>query len=123
MTDIWQDDLGTAENPKSDRERKFWEYHAENPHIYEAFDRFAQEAVKSQRDTFGAQTVVERVRWYCNFEESRYADTFKINNNFSGYYGRLWMRNNPQHRGLFRRRKLRAKHAPATPSAEALAYL
>lgn len=122
MTDTYFDDLGTPDNPKTEREKAFWAYHEKNPHIYEAFDRFAKEAVQSQRDTFGAQMVVERVRWYVAVERND-DDGFKVNNNFNGYYARLWMRNNPEQRGLFRRRKLRAKHAPDTPPAEHLAYL
>lgn len=121
MTDIWYDDLGTPDNPKSKREEAFWKYHEKNPDIYAAFDRFAQDAVRSKRDTFGAQMIVERVRWYMAIE--REDDAFKVNNNFSGYYARLWMRDNPQQRGLFRRRRLRAKHAPSISSAANLAYL
>lgn len=121
MTDIWYDDLGTPDNPKTEREQAFWEYHAENPHIYDGFDRFARDAVRSQRDTFGAQAIFERLRWYMAIE--RNDDAFKVNNNFSSYYARLWMRNNPEQRGFFRRRKLRATHAPSITGPENLAYL
>lgn len=101
------DDMGTPENPRSEMEKKFWEYHRKNPHIYWAFDRFSHEAVRSRRDSFGASMVIERVRWYLNVETDS-DDGFKVNNNFKAYYARLWTRNNPQHKGLYYKRRLRA---------------
>lgn len=120
-TDAWHDDLGTPENPKSEREAAFWKYHDENPDIYDGFDRFARDVVRSNRDTFGAQAIFERLRWFMAIERDE--DSFKVNNNYSGYYARLWMRNNPTQRGLFRRRRLRAQHAPTVNSPADLAYL
>lgn len=87
-------------------EEKFWEFHKENPHVYELFDRFAQEAVKSGRDVFSIAMLTERIRWYTDIETT--GSEFKISNNFRAYYARLWMKNNPEHNGLFRIKKLRA---------------
>lgn len=87
-------------------EKAFWKFHEENPHVYVLFDRFANEVVRAGRDVFSVSLIIERIRWYTNIET--HGDDFKINNNFRAYYARLWMKNNPQHNGLFRIRQLLA---------------
>lgn len=105
-----QYDMFDAGNPL---EKKFWEYHRENPQVYALFDRFASEAVNRNRKRFSANMIFERMRWYTVIETG--GDEYKLNNNYRAYYARLWMRNHPDHDDLFETRFL-----PSGPESKAL---
>mgnify|MGYP000738737618 CR=1 FL=1 len=87
-------------------EPAFWEFHAENPEVYDLFDQYAQMIVTAGRKRYGVKSIAERIRWHRNIEAR--GQTFKINNNFPAYYARLWMKRNPQHGRVF---ELRVLHA------------
>jgi hypothetical protein len=106
------DDLGTPEKPNNVVERRFWLFHQQNPKVYELFDRFALEAAKSNRSRFGVAAIFERMRWYTSVETK--GEAYKLNDNYTAYYGRLWMRNNPEHEGLFSTRTLKARKMGVT---------
>jgi hypothetical protein len=97
--------FGTPEHPATRIEERFWRFHAENPHVYFLFDRFTREIIKRGYDQHSARDVVHRIRWETNIVTND--RDFKINDHYSPYYGRLWMRNNPVYDGLFRFRRLR----------------
>jgi hypothetical protein len=101
------DDLGTPDRPKNVLEAKFWAFHESNPKVYLLFSKFAVEAAQANRGTFGVSAIFERMRWFTNIETR--GEEFKLNNNYSAYYGRLWMRNNPEHDGFFSTRTLHAR--------------
>ena len=79
---------------------KFNEYHQANPHLYEAFEKYAKIAA-SHRSHFAAITIINRIRWDTMLKGN---DEYKINNNYAAYYGRLFEEKNPEHEGLFRKR-------------------
>ena len=81
-------------------QEKFKVYHDENPHIYEAFEKYARLAA-SRRKNFAAITIINRIRWDTMLEGN---DEFKVNNNYAAYYGRLFEEQNPQYAGFFRKR-------------------
>ena len=81
---------------------KFNQYHAENPEIYQSFERFALYVIR-QRARYGAKAIMERVRWH-SMETGN--DDFKINNNYTSYYVRLFEENHPEHADFFRKRKV-----------------
>ena len=47
--------------------------------------------------------MIHRIRWHIDVETEA-PDGFKINNNFSPFYARLWMVENPEREGFFRLR-------------------
>lgn len=106
FTDEDDADLGTPDNPRNRLEALFWEYHAQNPKVYDLFDRFTKYAIQRGRTRFSVSVIVERIRWETTIETA--GDDFKINNNHRAYYARLWMRNNPQYQGFFATREVRA---------------
>ncbi len=71
---------------KSMPKPEFVSWIAENEKIYQAFRRFAIEAVDKGRTRFSAYMIRERVRWYTNIE---YRGDFKISNNVTPYMSRL----------------------------------
>jgi len=80
---------------------KFFEYHKQNPEVYEMFKRFAYEARKRWRH-FGAKAIFERLRWETNVSST---GDFKLNNNFPSAYSRLLILEDPSFRGFFELRR------------------
>lgn len=94
-------DTWAAEPPKPPTMRETWErFHAENPHVYRLFERFAFEAIGAGRERFGAKAIWERLRWELGVRVVG-AEAPKLNNNHTAYYAREFVRRNPKHAGLF----------------------
>lgn len=87
----------------------FEEFHAANPHVYRLFKRYAHKAFLAQKCAghFGAKAVWERIRWELNIETDS-TDEFKLNNNYTAYYARLYMSDFPAAVGFFRTREIRS---------------
>jgi hypothetical protein len=79
----------------------FCQYHSENPQIYAEFEKTALKAVK-YRSRFGAKAIFEIIRWNTMVSGN---DGFKVNNNYTSFYARLFELKHPQHAGLFSKRK------------------
>lgn len=91
-------------NTEQDKPKTFAEYHEQNPQIYEAFKKFTFDLIKRGRDHYGAQGIIELIRYHSIIGGN---DGFKINNNYSADYARLFMRDFPQHDNFFRLRQLK----------------
>jgi hypothetical protein len=83
-------------------EKRFQEFHQKNPQVYELWKRFCNEAINAGRKVLSAGLIAERIRW--ETEVITQGDKFKLNNNHRAYYARLFMRDNPQHDGIFKTR-------------------
>lgn len=80
----------------------FLAYHKKYPQIWEHFSKFALEKLtKGQK--VGCRTVMERVRWEVN--DVRKSDGFKCNNDWTPYYGRVFLMFYPQYSQVFKLRK------------------
>ena len=80
--------------------REFEAFHAKNPEVYGLFKRFAYEALRRHHERFSADMVLHRVRWETGVVT--HGELFKINNNYSAFYSRLFMLQHPAHQGFFR---------------------
>ena len=89
-------------NLKSD----FEAFHKENPQVYELFRRFTFQAIDAGRKDFGAKAVMERIRWSSMVESS--GEIYKLNNNYTAFYARMFMDRHPLHEGLFHTRRSKA---------------
>jgi hypothetical protein len=98
--------LGTPEKPSNPIEAAFWQFHSENPRVYELFNSFTRQAINRGHKSMSADMILHRIRWETSVETTE--DEPRINNNYSAYYGRLWSRNNPDFASLFRTRRLLA---------------
>ena len=78
---------------------KFLAYHQENPHIWEMFERFALQAIKSGQTRLSADLIIQRLRWETML--SAIKDNYKINDHYSADYARLFMEKHPQYNGFF----------------------
>lgn len=84
----------------SEQLRKQWKvYHATNPHIYDAYEKYALEMSK-HRKTYSSRGIIERLRW--DTAISAIDDDYKIGNNHSTYYARLFMERHPHLKTFFR---------------------
>lgn len=86
-------------------EMKFWHFHLANLAVWEAFKRFAFEAIEAGMKRYSARAIIHRIRWFVEIE-IKSADDFKINNNYSPHYARLFMKDFPQHGKFFETREL-----------------
>jgi len=79
----------------------FSQYHEENPQVYKAFKEMALKAV-TFKSHFGAKAIFEVLRWKTAVSGN---DGFKINNNYTSFYARMFENEFPQHKDFFRKRK------------------
>ena len=84
---------------KDPRVEAFERFHKENPHVYKKFCEFALEAA-AVRDKFSARTVLHQVRWWTDIKTQDPAG-FKICNNWSPFFARLFMRDYPKYEEFF----------------------
>jgi hypothetical protein len=101
-------------DPKSHLERKFKQYHSDNPQVFNMFSLFTREAIDKGHPHMSADMIAHRIRWEVAMGTIERNDEnpdkptlkLKIGNNYIAYYARLWMERNPSHKGFFRTRKV-----------------
>ncbi len=88
-------------SPKCSLAKKFEEFHANNPHVYQALVALARRFRERRR---GAQTGIgmlyEVLRWeyYLNTNSE---DEYKLSNSYRAFYARLIMQNETDLEGIF----------------------
>mgnify|MGYP001284296386 CR=1 FL=1 len=85
---------------------QFLDFHHDNPHVYVELKRLCLQVRRAGVQRFGIRTLWERLRWYARFETTT-ADDWKLNNNYTRYYARLLMEQEPELDGLFEIRRER----------------
>ena len=88
-------------DPKQD---KFERYHKENPEIWDQFKEATFALIKVGRKHFSADAILHSIRFNTVL---RGGTDFKINNNYSSMYSRLFTANFPEHKDFFEQRKLK----------------
>jgi hypothetical protein len=88
--------------PEDPALRRFLKYHEDNPALYELFKKFTFEAIWSGYRNFGAQMIIEKIRWETGVVARN--SEFKISNDAAAFYARLFMVDFPQYVGYFRTR-------------------
>lgn len=81
---------------------QFENFHRRNPAVYDLFKKFTFDLLDAGRKHYGSQSVIERIRWHTDVTTTDTA--FKINNNHSPFYSRLFAKDFPQHKDFFRMR-------------------
>lgn len=84
---------------------KFLGFHKENPGVYELFKVFTFQAIVRGYKHLSADMVGHRIRWETKVETTNQG--FKINNDYIAWYSRLFEADYPEHKGFFRKRKVR----------------
>jgi hypothetical protein len=81
-------------------DENFNEFDNAHPEIYEGFKRFALKAM-AVRKHYSSRAVFHALRWETIIDSG---GEFKINNNWSPFYARKFMKESPSHEGFFRSR-------------------
>jgi hypothetical protein len=81
---------------------RFKEFHEDNPKIYELFVTYAIAARKATKH-IGPNMITGRIRWYSKVETT--GDLYKVNDLWSAFYARMFMRDFPSNEGFFKIRK------------------
>ena len=82
---------------------KWWEYHKQNPHVYDLVEQFTFDIIKRGYKNYSINSVFERIRWHTDVETE--GEKFKLSNNHRAYYARFFMHNHPEYKGFFRIKK------------------
>lgn len=84
---------------------KWWEYHKQNPHVYELVEKFTFDVIHEGYEKYSINSVFERIRWHTDIE-TKSKDKFKLSNNHRAYYARYFMLRNPAYKNFFRTKEL-----------------
>jgi hypothetical protein len=90
-------------------ESKFWEFHLNNPRVYDQLVSLARQWIAAGNNKLGIKTLFERLRWEWHIAGLMDADGYKLNNNYTAHYARLIMAREPDLDGLFETRRLTAE--------------
>jgi hypothetical protein len=88
--------------PQFDKSTRLWkeflDYHSAHPEVYEHYKLEILNAIASGRDLYSSKIINEHNRWDRNY---------KISNNHTAYYARIFVEENPQYKGFFRFRPIK----------------
>lgn len=93
-------------------ERDFLEFHRNNPIVYELFEKFTNEVLAAGLPRYSSDAILHRIRWHTQVT-LRGRGTYKINNEHSAYYARMWLDNHPHHPDFFETRALACERRAA----------
>ncbi len=93
-----------ARGMKSAKE-KWWEYHCANPQVWEKFVDYTFELIQAGHSRGSSKSVFERIRWHSQIETT--GTQFKLQNDHTPYYARLFHARYPRHEGFFELREVK----------------
>ena len=85
---------------------RFEKFDAENPHIYDLFCKYTNDAIKSGKDRMSHWLVANRIRWDAEVLTNT-DEQYKISNDFIAFYARKFMKDYPQHEGFFKIKEMK----------------
>jgi len=87
-----------------EKKAAWWAWHKENPQVWEYFERFSFDVIRSGRRKISHWLIINRIRWEVYMETT--GAEFKICNDYIAFYARLWKTRYPQHSDLFTTKKM-----------------
>lgn len=81
---------------------RFLDFHHENPMVYRIFQEMAFEMLATGRKHYSARAIMEVARWRIDLQTT--GEPFKLNNNHTPWYSKMFMEAHPEHEGFFRTR-------------------
>lgn len=85
----------------------FKKFHKDNPKVYQMFKEQVYRAIRNGREKFSANAIINWIRWEVALKVKT-DEEYKINNNFSSRYARLFVKDHPEHEHMFNFRDLRS---------------
>jgi hypothetical protein len=93
----------------SRHQQAFEQFHRENPQVYEHLERLAFKLRNRGVSRWGIKSLWETLRYEMAIATSSPVDDYRLNNNYTAYYARRLMDNNPDDlSGFFEIRQRRA---------------
>ena len=93
------------EGDLQERKEAWWEWHKENPQVWNNFEKYTLEAIATGRKHYSHWAIINRIRWNSEIETN--AGEFKISNEYIGFYARLFHARYPEHKDFFRLKQLK----------------
>jgi len=90
----------------SDLDRKFWDFHHNNPIVFNKLEKLAADAYKTGRKKIGIGMLFEVLRWYSMFEVQ--GEAYKLNNSYRSRYTRILIDAHPEYRSMFETRRIKS---------------
>lgn len=87
---------------ESDTEARFLEFHESNPHVYSALREMALALKRAGHDRWGIKNLYERLRYDMALKTTESQPS--LNNNWTSYYARKLMAENPELANFFETR-------------------
>ena len=87
-----------------DQQAEFDQWHADNPGIWDYFQRFSFDAIASGHKRISHWLIINRIRWEVFIVTT--GKDFKISNGMIAFYARLWKKTYPEHKDLFRTKRM-----------------
>lgn len=81
-------------------------FHQDHPSFYALFNSLSYHLIQRGFKHYSAKAVFERIRWEKDSVNEEGESDFKVNNNYTAHYSRLWMKENPKYKGFYRLREL-----------------
>ena len=72
-----------------DKKKKWWAWHKENPQVWNLFQKFTFQAIRSGRKNYSHWAIIQRIRWETDIVTK--GNPFKISNDWIAYYARYFM--------------------------------
>jgi hypothetical protein len=79
----------------------FQAYNQAHPEVYKTFEKMALALIDKGVKHYGSKAIIEAIRYHTSVSEGR---EFKINNNITPLFARVFENNHPQYKGFFEKR-------------------
>ncbi len=89
-------------------DKRFDQFHAENPHVYQELVGLARKAKQRGYQRIGIELLFAQLRWSRMMRTRADEYGFKLNDHFTSRYARKIMDENADLAGIFNTRKLKA---------------
>ena len=98
--------MGTFGPRGAGLEAKFWEFHTQNPEVFRKLRELALQMRRRGLEQYSIKSLFEVLRWHHALETND-PSGFKLNNNYTSFYARLLMEQEPDLKDFFELRTLR----------------
>jgi len=89
-------------------EDSFWDFHRSNPHIYHLFAKYALYMIRSKgMKKISSKLIINRIRWEV-YVETDTDDDYRINDAFTPWFSRLFIKDFPEYKNIFEFRRIRS---------------
>jgi hypothetical protein len=95
------------EKPFAVRRQEFDKWHANNPLVWKYFEQFSFDALASGRKRISHWLIINRIRWEVYLTTT--GVDYKLSNDVIAFYARLWRETYPQHKTLFKIKRMKGE--------------